>query len=360
MKKRHVLLLLFTAVCFTGLCSQCSSNDDETTKTTPATPVTPTNPESSQIIVAYVQSEYSDIPNCYIMTHINYAFAHVNGTFNGIDIDKPSRLKEITALKTKKASLKVLLSIGGWGSGGFSEMASREDRRNSFAAACKKVIDQYNLDGIDIDWEYPTISWSGIKCSADDTDNYTLMIKAIRNAIGTDKLLTLASNVTAKYINFRDIEPYVDFVNIMLYDINRPPKLSSPLHQSPNTGSLTASYSVEQHVNNGMPLNKLVLGMPFYGRSNPDGSLSDWMSYASISILIENNKYKYVWDDVAKEPYLVNSTGVMECSFEDEKSIAEKCKYIKNKKMKGIMYWQYDGDDAKGTLRKAIYDGMLK
>lgn len=103
MKKRHVLLLLFTAVCFTGLCSQCSSNDDETTKTTPATPVTPTNPESSQIIVAYVQSEYSDIPNCYIMTHINYAFAHVNGTFNGIDIDKPSRLKEITALKTKKA-----------------------------------------------------------------------------------------------------------------------------------------------------------------------------------------------------------------------------------------------------------------
>jgi chitinase len=100
--------------------------------------------------------------------------------------------------------------------------------------------------------------------------------------------------------------------------------------------------------------------MPFYGRSNPDGSLSDWMSYASISSLIENNKYKYVWDDVAKEPYLVNSTGVMECSFEDEKSIAEKCKYIKNKKMKGIMYWQYDGDDAKGTLRKAIYDGMLK
>ena len=92
------------------------------------------------------------------LTHINYAFGQVNATFDGITVDRPENLKKITS---QKGELKVLLSIGGWTSGGFSEMAASTEQRLSFAKDCKRIVDEFNLDGIDIDWEYPTSSAAG-------------------------------------------------------------------------------------------------------------------------------------------------------------------------------------------------------
>ncbi|MCR5561119.1 MAG: glycosyl hydrolase family 18, partial [Bacteroidales bacterium] len=104
-----------------------------------------------RIVVAYVGAGSDVMPDYSLMTHIDYAFGHVNETFDGIRISKPERLQAIVA---GKGSVKVCLSIGGWGSGRFSEMAWTEAGRKAFAADCARVIKEYNLDGIDLDWEY--------------------------------------------------------------------------------------------------------------------------------------------------------------------------------------------------------------
>ena len=78
----------------------------------------------TKVIVAYVTSWSSIMPDPQYMTHINYAFGHVSETFNGVGIDNENRLRGIVALKAQKPELKIMLSIGGWGSGRFCEMAA--------------------------------------------------------------------------------------------------------------------------------------------------------------------------------------------------------------------------------------------
>lgn len=110
------------------------------------------NPLSSKVIVAYVTSWSNIVPEPQYMTHINYAFGHVNESFDGVRIDNEERLKQIVDLKKQNPELKVLLSVGGWGSGRFSEMAANDEYRRAFAKDCDRVVKEFDLDGIDIDW----------------------------------------------------------------------------------------------------------------------------------------------------------------------------------------------------------------
>ncbi|HTG56552.1 MAG TPA: glycosyl hydrolase family 18 protein, partial [Niabella sp.] len=162
--------------------------------------------QKKQVVVAYVTSGSKVMPDPDYVTHINYAFGHINKTFDGIEIENPGRLRSIVNLKNKNRHLKVLLSIGGWGSGGFSEMAAHADRRKRFADSCARLIGQYHLDGIDVDWEYPTSNIAGITAAKEDTGNYTMLMTAIRKAIGPGKLLTLASVDNARFVDFKSIK----------------------------------------------------------------------------------------------------------------------------------------------------------
>ncbi|GAB6118900.1 glycoside hydrolase family 18 protein [Dysgonomonas termitidis] len=307
-----------------------------------------TTNSSNTIIVAYVTSWSDIMPDPTHLTHINYAFGHVSETFREIRVDNEERLKAITDLKQIHPHLKIFLSIGGWGSGHFSEMAADDNLRELFAKDCKRVVDQFNLDGIDIDWEYPTDSAAGISASEADTDNFTLLMKDIRQIIGEEKLLTLASSANAKYINFKEIDPYVDFVNIMSYDMGSPPYHHSGLYKSENT-RFSVDEAVKAHVEAGMPINKLVMGIPFYGRA------SDTIKNANYNNLIKLTGFDERWDDVSQVPYLVGKNGEFICGFDNSKSIAIKCQYIKAHGMLGAMYWEYNGDDDNGTLRKALH-----
>ena len=113
-------------------------------------------PVYEPVVLAYI-FRFSDEPiDPTYITHINYAFGHVNDSFDGVRMNSEDDLRRVVSLKEQKPELKVLISIGGWGSGRFSEMAADDDLRKSFAVDCKRVIDQFGLDGIDLDWEYPT------------------------------------------------------------------------------------------------------------------------------------------------------------------------------------------------------------
>lgn len=314
-----------------------------------------TKAPSKRVVIAYVTSWTSVMPDPTYLTHINYAFGHVNETFDGVRIDNESRLQSLTALKAKFPKLKVLISIGGWGSGRFSEMAGSDVNRKKFAEDCLRVINEFKLDGIDIDWEYPTSNMAKISAAPEDTENYTLMMAEIRKKIGKNKLLTLASVADGKYIDFRAIAPVVDFVNIMTYDMGRPPFHHAGLFRSKYTSGVSIDEGVDAHVAAGMPIHKLVLGLPFYGHGK-DG-IADFIDYKEI---IKLNGYQQQWDEVAQVPFLENDKGEYVCTYENPESIAIKCKYLLSRGMLGAMYWEYAGDTEDGVLRKAVFSGVNK
>lgn len=305
-------------------------------------------------VVAYVTS-WSDVtPDPRLVTNINYAFGHVSETFDGVGIANPERLKKIADLKRLYPELEVQLSIGGWGSGRFSEMASDPRLRASFSNDCRRVMEEFNLDGIDIDWEYPTSNAAGISSSPDDTKHFTLLMQDLRKALPEGSLLTLAAVSNAQFIDFKDIMPYVDFINIMSYDMSRPPKHHSPLHSSSTCGENSAESALKAYLDAGVPAEKLTLGLPFYGRGMEP--YTDFVDYKDIAI---KPGCKEMWDMKACAPYIADADGQLVLGFENIKSISQKCDFIKENKLLGAMYWDYDGDNANHDLAKAVADKIL-
>lgn len=309
----------------------------------------------SKVVVAYVTSWSEVMPDPQYMTHINYAFGHVNESFNGVKIDNEERLRQIVDLRKQKPELKVLLSIGGWGSGRFSEMAANDEYRRAFAADCDRVVKEFALDGIDIDWEYPTSSMANISSSPDDTENFTLLMQDIRAAIGNEKELTLVTVASARYIDFKAILPSVDFVNIMAYDMASAPKHHSALYPSGHSGDITSDGAVTAHLKAGVPPSKLVMGMPFYGRGG-DGypSFQDYNKVGNT-----DTQYTEKWDEVAQVPYLADKNDTLVFGFENPRSLAIKCQYILDKDLLGGMYWDYSGDNEQGDLRRTVAENLL-
>ncbi|TKC05894.1 glycoside hydrolase family 18 protein [Pedobacter frigoris] len=310
---------------------------------------------ANRVIIAYVTARGNLMPDPEYVTHINYAFGHVSKTFDGVVVENEARLKEITGLKLKYPKLKVLLSIGGWKSGRFSEMAASAENRAKFVADCGRLVKEFNLDGIDIDWEYPTSSEAGISSSPEDTRNYTVLMSEIRKTIGKKKLLTLASVSDAKYIDFKAIVPIVDFVNVMTYDMGLPPYHHAGLYRSEHTKTISVDEGVTAHLNAGIPASKLVLGMPFYGHGKDP--IAWYIDYKNI---VKLEGYTRQWDDKAKAPYLINAQGDFLCSYEDTESIGIKCQYLLGKGLLGAMYWDYAADTPDGVLRKAVHKGVYE
>lgn len=356
-----VYSMLSTAILALTSFVSCSANDDNVKELPPLpdnnTVVNqqPVPGSTDKIAVYYVTSWSNHEVNPAYMTHINYAFGHVNESYNGVRIDNEERLKSIVLLKKKASHLKVLLSIGGWGSGRFSEMAASDDNRKVFAADCKRIIDSFALDGIDIDWEFPTSSSAGISSSPDDTRNYTLMMRDIRQAIGSDKLLTLATVHNGNFIDFHGILPYINFVNTMTYDMGNPPYLHSALYDSPNTNGNTTDAGVRAHLAAGVPPSMLVVGMPFYGRGK--GPFHSFADYGKMKSLPEGFSEK--WDEKALVPYITDAEGKLVLGFENARSLKIKCDYVIDNGFRGAMYWEYSSDDDNNTLRSVVADNIL-
>lgn len=320
-----------------------------------ASELTLTNVEGpGKRVVAYVTSWSDVMPSAYDMTNVNYAFGHVNDTFNGVTISNPERLRKITSLKRENPQLQVQLSIGGWGSGRFSEMAANPSLRKEFAADCRRIVEEYNLDGIDIDWEYPTSNAAGISSSPADTENFTFLMKDLREALPKPNLLTLASVHNANYIDFAAILPYVDFVNIMSYDMATPPYHHSPLYASEICGENSAENAVKSHIKAGVPPNMLTLGIPFYGRGK--GYYNNFVDYKDI-VIKENCELH--WDSVAQAPYITDDSGILVLGYDTPQSITLKCEFIRNEGLLGAMYWDYAGDIPDAELRKTVADNLL-
>ena len=314
------------------------------------------------MIIAYYTENSSALPDPSCLTHINYAhgrFVDKETGDGGIWIEKPELLEKVIALKQQKPSLKVLLMIGGWGdkADGFSMMARDARKRTLFCQSCKEHIDNYGLDGIDIDWEYPTAGPSENGRHPDDTRNFNLVLKELRETIGNTKIISYASSASADYVDWKTAMLYMDYVNVMTYDMGDPPYHNAPLYYSAAiTRKRSVDQSITQHFAAGVPLNRQVMGVPFYGHGTDP--YKDDVKYNEMAGIFSSSKYEgkniRKWDSVAKVPYLVDESGNFLLGYDDQESVTYKGQYVVQKNLLGAMFWEYRHDDSQGTLRKAL------
>lgn len=325
------------------------------------------------IVLAYYTEYGETLPDVTKLTHINYAhgrFKNPSTGDGGIVIANPEKLEAIVALKSVNPNLKVMLMIGGWGghADGFSMMARSEAKRTAFCQAVKAHIDTYKLDGVDIDWEYPTQSADNeTGCDPSDTENFNLVLKELRETIGTGKIISFASSSSARYVDWKTAMKYLDYVNVMTYDMGAAPDShNSPLYRSAKFDQRSCDESIELHLKAGVPLERQVMGVPFYGKAekHPTNKIFEYsVKYYEIPDILEKGIYRgqgvktevtRIWDDVAKVPYLCDPLGKNVLSYDDPVSVGEKGKYVLTKGILGAMFWEYRYDSKDHALLNAL------
>ena len=196
------------------------------------------------------------------LTHINYAFVlpNSNGTLQAVP--DPAKLSSLVSTAHSRG-VKVLVSLGGWNNGNdsaFETFAASSTGRTTFTNACINLVNQYNLDGIDVDWEYPDPGTSATNYQA--TMNQLCSAMHSRGKLCTAAVVaqgTTGGGVTSTVFG------YVDYLQIMAYDAN------NGNHSSYSYADSSLSYWLGR----GLPKSKAVLGVPFYARPS-------WASYATL------------------------------------------------------------------------------
>jgi GH18 family chitinase len=258
------------------------------------------------------------------LTNINYSFAlpNSNGTLQAIP--DPGKLSSLVTLGHNNG-VKVALAIGGWNDGNdsaFESLAGNAGSRTTFVNSVMGVVNQYNLDGVDIDWEYPDPGQSG--------NNYTALMQQLSTALhNSGKLLTAA--VVSEGGTANGVQPAVfaavDWLNIMAYDGG-----------SPHANYDWSINSVNFWKSRGLPANKAVLGVPFYSRPT-------YLTYSQLVGMDPAN--------ANRDCTTVN--GAQQC-YNGLPTIKRKTQWAMAN-AGGIMNWELSQDTTGGTsLVSAIYE----
>lgn len=385
--------ILFTLGClsiglFSNSCTN-SSRKNESSKSEESK-----KPNVVAYVAGYRNFDFSTI-DAVKLTHINYAFVNIREgevVFDTTKIDgkslTPKDLDALLSLKKSNPELKILASAGGWTwSKGFSDAALTNESRDKFAVSCVKLITQYHLDGIDIDWEYPNQSGAGNTYRPEDVHNFTLLLKSVREAlekqttenVGPHYLLTIATGADQDYVKnteLGELQQYVDFINIMTYDFYNGWHKSTGHHSNLNPSATpeldknSIVNAVELHLKAGVPAQKINLGIPFYGRiwegvKSPERNglfqeaetIGSGIDYVNFAEKINNEGFIRYWDETAKAPFLWNKEKKTFISYEDEESIRLKIEFLKEKGLAGVMFWEYCAD-YQHRLQNAVTENL--
>ena len=308
------------------------------------------------------------------LTHINFAFARItpDGLVALANAGLETSLLRVLALRKISSRLKVIVSIGGWEADGFSDAALTDASRAAFADSAVEFVRKYSLDGVDIDWEYPGQGVAGIKYRAEDQQNFTRLLGALREKLdaasavqgrtGGDRYTLTIASADREYFDHTEMDKlqvYLDWVNVMSYDFFNSLTPTTGHHAGLYRAALAsptdrdADASVKQHLAAGIPPEKLVLGVAFYGRgfagvqpvnsglNQPYARFEAAHDYAELADkLIGRQGFVRHWDDHAKAPYLWNSRSRTFISYDDPESIGIKAQYVKANHLGGMMFWE--------------------
>ena len=261
-------------------------------------------------------------------------------------------------------------------------MALTTESRTKFIDSVVEFLGKYKLDGLDIDWEYPGSIGNGNPFRPEDKQNFTALLKELRSRFDHEKqrlhrplLLSIATGASTEFLAHTEMDKvahYVDTVNLMSYDYYEPTddKIAghhAPLFTNPaDPKHVSVDASVTAYLASGVPARKLVVGVPFYGHAwshvSPDnfglyqpGQSSDIPSEynALLPFLQPASGYVRHWDAQASVPFLYNAGNGTFISYEDPESLRAKCRFVLDKHLAGIMFWDYEGD-AEGALLTSI------
>ncbi|WP_394779048.1 glycoside hydrolase family 18 protein [Undibacterium sp.] len=381
-----------------------------------------------------------------MLTHINYSFQNLNqagecALEEGTDPQKAAEVfTKLNALKKYNPNLRVLFSLGGWAYTNddsptavrYRDAAATADARQRMATSCVAFMKRYGFDGIDIDWEYPR---------PQDADNFVALLSEIRRQLNVEEKarkktplkyqLTIAGaggafNLSRYYLQLPQIAAQVDYINLMSYDLNGAwqkqtdhnahlfgskgealydnplrqlsfhPALSAEELQRrfPSPFAMTADAAVQQYLQAGVPANKIVLGLPFYGRAYFAASAVNHGLYQPFTTPAGDNYhgdttllygcdacakrgdprsagyddiekllsgqfgYQRYFSDESKVPWLYNADKKIFVSYDDAQSFRYKSKYLKQQGLAGAMFWHLGQDDAAGTLLRTLHRSL--
>jgi chitinase len=314
------------------------------------------------------------------LTHIIYSFLKLqNDTLTFRNENQRKTVQQLVELKQQYPHLKIMVSIGGWGGcAPCSELFASAEHRNNFAKSTVALFKQYNIDGLDLDWEYPTIEgYPGHRYDTSDKNNFTELVSALRKEMGTRFLLSFAAGGFLKYleesVDWNEVVPLVDFVNLMTYDlVNGYSQVTGhhTLLHDYRPGEESTRKCVDWLLNKKLPSGKLIVGAAFYARIweqvrdvdnglYQPGKFLKAVKYKDFeSYFRDSADFRYFWDEKAKAPFQYSASKKLFATFDDKRSISEKAKFVRSKKLGGIMFWELSEDMPKDGLVEEISKGL--
>ncbi|CAF3696326.1 unnamed protein product, partial [Rotaria socialis] len=348
------------------------------------------------------------------LTHIIFAFFEVDASGNiflgsadrthSTDVEEDTkiarqRLERLARLQNAFPNIKYMFAVGGWeNSQYFSSIAASPDKRVRFIASTLKLLDEYHMDGIDIDWEHP-VTGGAVEGIPEDKKNDVLLMKELRQAMDrhrSDYLLTFASAAGQWTLDpgydLPGLLEYADFANVMTYDFfgaweskwgaytgppaplffGMPPRFS---------GKTNVHWTIKYYVCRTNQPHKITMGVPFYGRywKNVEREPIDptdpmWRKATAVNgkfvggfapwneiqeSWLTNERYKEQFHEKTKATFAFNYQELIYLGYESPKSLKYKADYAADNNIGGLMVWAIDQDDADLTMMKIIGDAPL-
>ncbi|XP_059613267.1 probable chitinase 2 [Phlebotomus argentipes] len=360
-----------------------------------------TGPSHDKVVVCYIGTWATYRPGFgsftldhvdpSLCTHLIYAFSGLDTDTDGIKaLDPWQDLKDnygkggferLTGMKKINPHLKVTLAIGGWNEGSvkYSQMSANPARRAKFVKNAVEFVKRFNFDGLDLDWEYPT-QRDG---KPEDKENFVnLVVELKREFRKHDLILTSAIGASKIMIDeaydVKTLSNHLDFMHIMCYDYSGSwDKKVGPNAPLDNNGILDIESTIAHLLSRGASPSKLVLGLPFYGRTflahgegyfgdptddkgfpGPYTKESGFMGYNEICAAVQNTSaaWTVTWDKATdqavarKQNTETGETRVV--TFDSGRSIANKIRYAVKLNLAGAMVWSIDTDDFLGKCER--------
>jgi len=330
---------------------------------------------TDKVFVGYVYRRPEKI-NFGLYTHLCHAFV-VADEDGMIRPNRSCPSRELVE-DAHKAGVRVLISLGGWGwDKQFAAIVSKPEAEDRYVKSILAIVDEFDYDGIDLDWEYPD--------TREEVVGFERLSRRFRKQLdelgqkkGRHLFQTMAASSnppTLKWLTNDVLLETMDWVNVMTYDYagdwtpyaghHSPLFASSKQPGTPRSTELTLKYLVDR----GLPAQKLAVGLPLYGKgfavSEPYASTKDAATrgrvprgggYSNIAKLIKDESWTRRWDDETKNPWAIAPDGSAVIGYDDAESISLKTEWAMKQGFRGVFFWQIGGDlmpDGANPLQEA-------